>query len=87
MTILNVYRAEKESGDYLITREVALLEQEDVYFTSSSERTTGCGTSKVRHYCSVDYFDVHQAGARFIQEVKQCKDNGYKTRYMAKEIS
>lgn len=77
MTVLNVYRAEKDTGDYLITREVALLEQEDVYFTSSSERATGCGTSKVRHYCSVDYFDIHQARARFIQEVKQLKDTGY----------
>lgn len=82
MTILNVYRAEKDTGDYLITREVALLEQEDVYFTSSSERVTGCGMSKVRHYSSIDYPDVHQARARFIQEVKQCKDNGYTTKEM-----
>ena len=77
MKVLNIYRAEKDTGDYLITREVALLEQDDVYFTSSIERATGCGTSKVRHYDSVDYFDVHQARARFIQEVKQLKDSGY----------
>lgn len=76
MTILNVYRAERDTGDYLITREVALLEQEDVYFISLSERTTGCGTSKVIHYNSVDCFDIHQARAKYIQEVKQCKDNG-----------
>ena len=79
MKALNTYRAEKNTGDYLITREVALIEQEDVYFTSSSERVTGCGMSKVRHNCSVDYTDVHQARAKFIQEVKQLKDAGYDT--------
>lgn len=80
MTILNVYRAEKNTGDYLITREIALLEQDDVYFISTSERATGCGTSTVRHYDSVDYSDVHQARAKYIQEVKQCKSYGYTTK-------
>lgn len=78
MKVLNVYRAEKKAGDdYIITREAALLEQEDMYFISFCERATGCGTSKVRHYCSVSYLDVHQARAKFIQEVKQLKDAGY----------